>query len=380
MFSLPYLGICIYCMLQLAFLLWMDNRRRTERSLQEQNFSVMLVILFFSFAADIISTIYPASGWLFFMVAAGNYIEIILNTLLLPIYFGYVCLQIASLDSRIKKRMQIILWALTALCSLVVISTAFTGKIFYFDQPGIYHRGSLFFLPMTILFIMMFLIEGFIMTQKSEIEYSYYRSLVLFLVFPLVGSLFQSFVFGLPFSLISATFAAQVVFTNIQNRNMDTDYLTGIFNRQALDHQMQSRIDAANSGRVFSAVLLDIDNFKTINDRFGHQEGDVALIRTAGILRSVTKGKEYVARYGGDEFCVISDRKDPESLEELVGNIRAGLGEFNETSKKPYKLSFSVGYAVYHMSMGGTSEQFLRIIDQNMYQEKNAHKAEERQE
>ena len=113
--------------------------------------------------------------------------------------------------------------------------------------------------------------------------------------------------------------------------------------------------------------MLDIDNFKTINDRFGHQEGDVALIRTAGILRSVTKGKEYVARYGGDEFCVISDRKDPESLEELVGNIRAGLGEFNETSKKPYKLSFSVGYAVYHTSMGGTSEQFLRIIDQNMY-------------
>ena len=143
--------------------------------------------------------------------------------------------------------------------------------------------------------------------------------------------------------------------------------------RQALDHQMQSRIDvaeAADSGRGFAAILLDIDNFKTINDRFGHQEGDAALIRTAGILRSVTNGKEYVARYGGDEFCVISDRKDQESLEELVENIRARLREFNETNKKPYELSFSLGYAVYHTSMGATSEQFLRIIDQNMYQEK----------
>lgn len=374
MISLSYLCICIYCMLQLSFLIIMDNRHKSISLTHECYFSLMLIIMLLSFVADIISNMYNVPNWLFPFYAAGDYFEILLNTLLLPIYYLYVCTQISNIDIVLKQRIYNIIWVLAAISSTIVISTAFTRQIFYFDEAGVYHRGHLFWFPMAILFVIMLIIEGFIIKQKSKIEIRYYKSLLLFLLFPLFGLVLQMLIFGLPFTLISATFAAQVVFTNIQNRTMSTDYLTGAFNRKELDKYMQSKIDTANVSRSFSAILLDIDKFKTINDCFGHHEGDTALINTVNILQNSVMNNGFIARYGGDEFCIIVDADNTFELEAAIQNINSRLMEFNENAEKPYKLSFSMGYSVYHPSMGNRAEQFLNTIDKKMYDEKKSRK------
>lgn len=375
MFSLPYLSICIYCMLQISFLILTDNHRRSRRAVQERYFLLMLIMLQLSFLADIASSLNHASVWFFPFSVAGNYFEIILNTMLLPIYYLYVCMQIANIDMTLKRRINAILWILAAVCGGFLISTAFNKLIFYYDSANEYHRGPLFWLPMTVLCMMMLIIEAFIVNQKSKIDARHFKSLVLFLIFPLIGWALQLFIYGLPFSLISATFAAQVVFTNIQNRSMDTDYLTGVFNRQSLDHQMQGKIAAATGQSSFSAILLDIDNFKSINDCFGHYEGDAALINTADILRSSVRSKDFIGRYGGDEFCIIFDEDDSSALDLVIQRINDKLHDFNMNTKKPYQLNFSIGSAVYDPSVGNDKEIFMRIIDQRMYDEKKARKA-----
>lgn len=375
MFSLPYLCFCIYCMLQLCFFIIMDSRYRNVSSTQERYFSLILIIMMFSFVADIISSLYRVSDWIFPFAAAGNYFEIILNTMLLPMYYLYVCTQISNLDMVLKQRIYKVLLILAVACSAIVISTAFTRQVFYFDEAGIYIRGPLFWLPMLILFVMMLIIEGFIINQKTKIEMRNYRALILFLILPLLGWGLQFLIYGLPFSLISATLAVQVVFTNIQNRTMSIDYLTGAFNRKELDKQMQNKIDTATSNHSFSAILLDIDNFKSINDCFGHYEGDIALTDTVNILRNSIQHNEFIARYGGDEFCLIIDVDDPADLESTIQRINDNLLLFNDNSKKPYKLSFSMGYEVYHPSIGNCSELFLHTIDQKMYDEKKSRNA-----
>lgn len=361
-------------MLQLSFLIIMDNRHRSVSFTQKRYFSLILIIMIFSFVADIISSLYRVSDWIFPFAAAGNYFEIILNTMLLPIYYLYVCAQISNIDMVLKQRIYNILWILAAICSIIVISTAFTKQVFYFDEARIYHRGHLFWLPMSILFVMMIIIEGFIINQKSKIEVRHYRSLALFLVFPLFGWGLQLLIYGLPFSLISATFAAQVVFTNIQNRTMSTDYLTGVFNRKELDKYMQNKIDTANSNHSFAAIMIDIDKFKSINDCFGHYEGDIALTNTASILRNSVYHNGFIARYGGDEFCIVIDVDDSSDLETTIHRINSNLLDFNENTKKPYNLSFSMGYEVYHPSIGNCTELFLNTIDQKMYDEKKSRK------
>jgi diguanylate cyclase (GGDEF)-like protein len=263
---------------------------------------------------------------------------------------------------------------LTALCAAIVASTAFNHLIFYFDKFGKYHRGRLIWLPMSLQFLMMMAIEGFIIIERKKIEESYFRSLLFFLMIPMIGWVLQLFIFGLPFSLISAAFAAQVVFTNIQNRSMDTDYLTGVFNRQSLDNYMQHKISTASKERSFSAILLDLDNFKSINDAFGHVEGDRALIDTAGLLKNALTSKDFIARYGGDEFCIILEEGDRYSLEKAISRINSCRLAFNENRQRSYQISFSIGSAVFDPDNRDTLELFLRKLDQKMYEEKRTHK------
>lgn len=375
MFSLPYLCICVYCMLQLSFLFVMDNKRRYVRTVQERYFSILIVISLISFMAEIISSLYIGPAWIFPYAVAGTFGEIILNTITLPIFFLYVCKQIYNIDLALKQRVNIILCILGVICISIVISTAFTGQVFYFDKARMYHRGPMFWLPMSILLLMMAIIEGFIINQKSKIGASYYGSLIFFLIFPIIGWVFQMSIYGLPFSLIGATLAAQIVFTNIQNRSMDTDYLTGVFNRQALDNHMQNKINSAVNGHAFSAMLLDIDYFKSINDRFGHYEGDIALVSTANILRGSAGPEDFIARYGGDEFCIIFENGNEEALKAAINNIESNLAEYNKSSKKQYDLSFSIGYDVYNPMFGNRAEMFFKVIDKKMYDIKKARKA-----
>ena len=375
MFSTPYLCICIYCMIQLIYLLIMDNRRHKCHVIQERYYPLVLtMMLLLSFVADVISSLYHSSDWIFPYAVAGNYLEILLNSMLLPIYFQYVCLHVSDINAVLKRRMEVVLWTLTAITCFFAISTFFTKEIFYFDELRNYHRGPLFWVPMSVLFLIMVIIEAFIYSQRAKIAVNYYKSLLLFLVFPIIGWGLQLLIYGLPFSLISATFAAQIVFTNIQNRSMDTDYLTGAFNRQSLDLHIQNKIEHISDRHSFSALLLDIDNFKAINDCFGHYEGDIALINAAKLFRVSVGRKDFVARYGGDEFCIILEEDDSISLEQTVNQIKDKFQEFNKNSKKPYQLSFSVGYAVYDPKVGKKAEQFLKIIDQHMYNDKRFRK------
>lgn len=360
-------------MLQLVLLIVLENHRNVKTR-DEKYFLLMLVITLASFVADIMSSFNSVPDWFFPFAAASVYAEIILNTTLIPIFFRYVCTQISGLDMKLKRKLHLTLLALALLCAATVMSTAFTGQIFYFDSARVYHRGPFLFVPMSIQFIMMMVVEGFLISQRQKIETNYFRSLTLFLVAPLIGWALQLFIFGLPFSLLGITFAALILFTNIQNRNMDRDYLTGVFNRQILDSYMQRKIDTSTSQGTFSAILLDIDDFKSINDRFGHFEGDTALIHAVRVLRGSVGRNDLVARYGGDEFCIILDRDDIKSVENTIQQIEKNLSDFNRSENKPYRLSFSMGYAIYHLSVGNTAESFFRVIDQKMYEQKNSRK------
>lgn len=147
------------------------------------------------------------------------------------------------------------------------------------------------------------------------------------------------------------------------------DPLTGLNNRRAFEHFVQkSFINASGKSEVFYIISCDMDGLKTINDTYGHIEGDHAIITFAEMLKSVEKEHIACARVGGDEFqiCVMTDKK--EQVEDLISEIRKKMDQFNKAKGKPYFISASFGYAF--CKNRDSLVQCMDEADANMYQEK----------
>lgn len=157
-------------------------------------------------------------------------------------------------------------------------------------------------------------------------------------------------------------------------RNLSlVDALTGLYNRrgfQALAEQ-QLRI-AARTGGDLLLVFADLDGLKQINDTWGHQEGDAALVAAARVLSDVFRQSDVIARMGGDEFTVLAACEPGLTDESVAARICAGVVEFNAARSHPWMLSISFGIA--HLSRDGcrSLDDLLTRADEALYSQKRA--------
>ncbi len=148
-----------------------------------------------------------------------------------------------------------------------------------------------------------------------------------------------------------------------------TDPLTGVLNRSALTSLVEKRLAAptADGMPVRGALLIiDADNFKSINDRYGHEQGDVALKLITEAARGVLRKTDLLGRIGGEEFCVYLPGANQftadavgERLRHTVSVLRFIPGE------RPHRLSVSIGGAVFDRQLPLTD--LLRVADQQLY-------------
>jgi two-component system cell cycle response regulator len=168
--------------------------------------------------------------------------------------------------------------------------------------------------------------------------------------------------------------AIENVFLHDEARRLSiTDGLTGVWNRRYF--QMQFRQVLATSVRFrrpFSILMLDLDNFKSINDMHGHQRGDAILIEFAQRVNRVLREVDTFARYGGEEFiCLLSETDVYGALttaEKIREVIRADT--FGATGDEPVKLTVSIGLASYP-EHAESYKALVGAADQALYKAKN---------
>jgi diguanylate cyclase (GGDEF)-like protein/PAS domain S-box-containing protein len=154
------------------------------------------------------------------------------------------------------------------------------------------------------------------------------------------------------------------------------DELTGLYNRRGfLELARQQLRIAQREQRAALLFFVDLNGMKLINDEFGHDEGDRALVDTAAVLRETFRVSDVVARLGGDEFVALMLDADVSKLEVFALRIRQALATRNAQGLRRYRLSASVGAAPYDADRGQTIESLLAHADTLMYEQKRARRA-----
>lgn len=251
---------------------------------------------------------------------------------------------------------------------LIVILSPWFGWVFSIGAGNVYERGPLFLVSWIVTYSFLALSVGVIVRNRKRMSLWNIALLLIACSLPLFGGLLQATLYGILTMWPSVAMALIILYLFLQERLVHLDGLTGAWNRESFEHYINERL-RLHPDWPFAALYFDLDHLKSINDRFGHPEGDVALRESVNIIRSVIGSEDIIARMGGDEFVVILNTDDAVKLDSVRLSILDRLEQYNKNSGKPYSIGLSVGTGLYgpHFS---SIEHFIHQLDKRMYESK----------
>lgn len=374
---LTHLSINLFPMVMLA-VIFVNNLKREQRTLDRRFFSVL-----------IFSTIgYMATDSLAFMMDGRAVPGALMAFHIASILFGgmmgadwlvYVSCRLFQVrDKPRMKRNIFLVSAGYAAYAVFAVTTPMTGIAFSITEDRHYQRGVAFYIPFLLCIALVAwsmheawdVYEG-VPFRQTRLECGY---LMAFGVIPVVGILAQWWIDGCWLSGPSAAVAILYIYINTRNRQITTDGLTGLNNRSSFDEYV-NRMANQNIIQKWGLLMIDVDEFKSINDTFGHSVGDEALWNTAESMRkAMGVDNSFLARYGGDEFAVIGEWRDSVEAKGVMSRIQRSVDRFNEEGRTPYRLSLSIGYCMWDEAEGGTVEELIEKADARMYESKQEKK------
>jgi diguanylate cyclase (GGDEF)-like protein len=150
-----------------------------------------------------------------------------------------------------------------------------------------------------------------------------------------------------------------------------TDELTGLYNRRGFFNLTEHQLKIAKRQNIGMVLLyIDLDDLKGINDTFGHNKGDNALIYIASILKKTYRESDIIARLGGDEFVVILLETNENYFETIKSRLQKNITQYNEKREQDYRLSLSMGVTFYNPEKSFSIDELLAEGDKLMYEEK----------
>ena len=360
--------ILLYC---IVLFVSAKNKATESRKDSYGIYWAVMVLVFLDAASTAISLVRNPAG--VFFRNAVFYAYYLLNNYTAYLWSKYLYRSIRGEHEKIPWVLKLPLFASV----LLVLSNPLNHGLFTITAENVALRGNLFWADFAFCYIYLLHAILFLIANRRWIGKRATRQLILLTAPPIIGSVVQLFCDGLNLIWICASFSLLVFHLDALDGLIDLDHLTGIFNRMKADSALESRIRGAGSGEGFSGILIDIDNFKAINDTFGHVVGDEALRTCAKLLQKAVGEDTFLARYGGDEFLILLEGNDPRTPARTAETIRRCVEDFNKIGGKRYRLSLSMGYAVYDAELCPPQKQFIDEIDRLMYADKRSGKSDQ---
>lgn len=172
---------------------------------------------------------------------------------------------------------------------------------------------------------------------------------------------------------------AKLHFNEYTNRKLEgyanIDELTGLYNRRKGLKLIREQVDQlATLEDSILIAFIDIDDLKTINDTFGHIEGDILLISVATIIKDSLAKKDIIFRYGGDEFLAVLPGASMKDMQGISNRLETAISSYNAYSLKSYPINVSIGFSECNAKNCRNIEELIREADDKMYANKRAKK------
>lgn len=262
------------------------------------------------------------------------------------------------------------------LISVVIVTNPLTGFVFTIDSENLYVRGSGVLLHWICSWFYFIYASGFLIfkmrKESSSLRRSEMKPMLHFVIAPGIAAIIQMAFYGISSSLSGILISIVMICLNLQESLISTDELTGINNRKQLSHFIENSIVRYNMREVL-VIMMDINNFKKINDNYGHLSGDNALVITAHALRRVCEKCSlslFLCRYGGDEFVMIGTSTPGFDPNTLRSSIQEELALGAKAEALPYPLEVSIGIVSGACESQEDFEHYLRMADEAMYDDK----------
>ena len=375
-YSILYVEVNIFSLILVGIIL--HKTRGLSKMVAQRNFVMATISEMVFFASDTIFVmffdgIFPPNGVALLLCKTVYFFSTATMCFFWFLYFEYL-----RETSFIKKRKKVnlsssVIW----LMGLLLVGNIFGKYLFYVDVDNTYHRGPLFILTYVLSYSYVILSSVRIITDilknDSKIDRGYLILLALFPIAPGVSGIIQFLYPRIPVACMAMSLTTLVLYLNWVDRLIALDPLTGLSNRKQLILAFEQWKRNRNDQDRLFLMLVDANHFKSINDTYGHLEGDRALKIIAQTLKQgckILSRRAIISRYGGDEFVVLIAADNDDTKEILKKSINDTLAESVKKKKLPFELTVSIGVAA--LDGDETLKDLIAKADEAMYKEKNA--------
>ena len=366
----------VFCIIIVGYMIFSLGSQ--EGSHTRQEFLHFMFFVLFCLFADMLTYVFDMQA--FPGARLLNHIFMFLSVLLTAIV-GTKWLSFFDIIFHIdnyKVRRLLVYLTPTVLTAIMLIANLFTGDIYVIGEDNIYHRGDGYWISFLLQYVSYFfiIIRAAVPTLDIRtIRRRRMRNAVLWLSsLTLVFGILQAVMGGVVAThCFGITVGSFIMFIKFQDDQITIDSLTALNNRYALDTYLTDKLKDYSSGhrknQTLYFLMMDLNNFKHVNDTYGHQEGDKMLRNVADKLKGLGadyKSRLFLARYAGDEYAAVFEASDIRMVRTLVKDIKACVAE---VSIDDFRLGIGVGVAAY-AGESMSQERLIELADKALYIDK----------
>lgn len=294
----------------------------------------------------------------YFLEYSTNFLLILLAPVIASLLLVYVDYYLFHDLKMLRKRLY---YLHPAIFTLIMLFVNFFYPVYFYINPvqNSYHQGDWIAIQYILTgFMYIFMIVRLLIFRERITK----RVMFIFMLFfgiPILGIIVQLFYSKFFFSWTSLSLSIMVLYISLETLNSEKDYLSGLYNRQSYDKFINQIIEQK---KIVQILLFDLDDFKAINDSFGHHEGDIVISAFGNILQKVFPKSKMVTRVGGDEFIVVVEEQN--QIEADIQTIYTHLK--HSQLKHLQNISFSYGH--YTNTLQDSFDDIYVTVDKRMYE------------